>query len=67
MKMGSWHNFSRHKIYQCRVKKEFRILPMTRWNWPLSAVGEEDGDAFSAKGEARKTPSAIDFARPMPL
>jgi hypothetical protein len=54
MKMGSWHNFSRHKIYQCCVKKEFQILSIARRNRPLSAVGEEDGGAFSAKGEARK-------------
>lgn len=52
--MGSWHNFSRHKIYQSGIKKEFRILLIARQNQAWPAVGEEDGGAFSAKGEVLK-------------
>ncbi|QCL74590.1 hypothetical protein CFBP5877_00315 [Agrobacterium tumefaciens] len=52
--MGSWHNFSRHKIYQCCVKKEFRILSIAHENRPLPAIGEGQGGVFSVKGEVLK-------------
>jgi len=54
MKMGSWHNFSRHKIYQCGLKKEFQILSIADGNRPSSAVDKRNRGAFSAKGEGRK-------------
>jgi hypothetical protein len=40
--MGSWHNFSHDNIYQCCVKKEFRILSNARRNTPAPPVREAD-------------------------
>jgi hypothetical protein len=54
MKMGRWHNFSRHKIYQCRVKKEFRILSVTHGNACTRPAEEANLMRFSAKGEVLK-------------
>ncbi|ADY63364.1 hypothetical protein EXN24_10570 [Rhizobium rhizogenes] len=52
--MGSWHNFSHHNIYQCRLKKEFQNLPIVRSECARSARERSRFHGASAKGEARK-------------